>query len=250
MCDQEVLVGYLYGELSPAERSAFDEHLRACADCRGEVDSLKGTRAVLQQWTVPDTDLGFEMVRRAIPVARPAKVRWWGLSPAWGLAAAALLVGAVSAAIAQVEVTVGSGGVTVRTGWASAPVQTAQGAPNGELARISARLADLEHELSRPPEAQVVAASTASAPPAQVQGRMSEAQLFNEVRRMIEASEERQQGVLARQILQINRDLAGVQRSDVDRLGRVTEQLQRTTFETYQRQRALEEHVMRVGLQR
>jgi hypothetical protein len=67
---------------------------------------------------------------------------------------------------------------------------------------------------------------------------------------MIEASEERQQGVLARQILQINRDLAGVQRSDVDRLGRVTEQLQRTTLETYQRQRALEEHVMRVGLQR
>jgi hypothetical protein len=79
---------------------------------------------------------------------------------------------------------------------------------------------------------------------------MSEAQLVQMLRKMIEASEERQQGVLARQILQINRDLASLQRSDVDRLGRVTEQLQRTTLETYQRQRALEEHVMRVGLQR
>jgi hypothetical protein len=204
---------------------------------------------VLQQWTVPDTDLGFEMVRRAIPVARPAKARWWGLSPAWGLAAAAMLVGAVSAAIAQVEVTVGSGGVTVRTGWASAPVQTAQAAPSGELERISARLADLEQELSGRPAPQVVAASTTSAP-AQVPGVMSEAQLVQMLRKMIEASEERQQGVLARQILQINRDLASLQRSDVDRLGRVTEQLQRTTLETYQRQRALEEHVMRVGLQR
>ena len=249
MCDQEVLVGYLYGELSPAERSAFDEHLRACSDCRGEVDSLKSTRGMLEQWTVPDTDLGFEMVRRAIPVARPAKVKWWGLSPAWGLAAAALLVGAISAAIAQVEVTVGSGGVTVRTGWASAPVRTVQAAPSAELERIAARLADLEQEISGRPEPQVVAARPASAP-AQIAGRMSDAELIREMRRMIEASEERQQGVLARQILQINRDLAGIQRSDFDRLGRVTEQLQRTTFETYQRQRALEEHVMRVGLQR
>ena len=56
--------------------------------------------------------------------------------------------------------------------------------------------------------------------------------------------------MLARQILQINRDLQGVQRTDFERLGRLTEQLQRTAVETCQRQRALEDHVMRVGLQR
>ena len=79
---------------------------------------------------------------------------------------------------------------------------------------------------------------------------MSDAELVRLVRQMIDASEERQQGVLARQILQINRDLQGVQRTDFERLGRVTEQLQRTAVETFQRQRALEDHVMRVGLQR
>ena len=252
MCDQEVLVGYLYGELPPAERSAFDGHLRTCADCRGEVEALKGTRTVLQEWTPPESHLGFEMVRRADPVVRPARARWWGLSPAWGLAAAAMLVGAVSAAIAQVEVTVGSGGVTVRTGWAAAApdVQRAQAGSNHELERVSARLADLEQQLAKAAAAVVPASTTSTAPAAQISGRMSDAELVRTFRHMIEASEERQQGVLARQILQINRDLQGVQRTDFERLGRVTEQLQRTAVETFQRQRALEDHVMRVGLQR
>ena len=139
MCDQEILVGYLYGELPPAERSAFDGHLRTCADCRGEIDALKGTRTVLQEWTPPESHLGFEMVRRADPVVRPARARWWGLSPAWGLAAAAMLVGAVSAAIAQVELTVGAGGVTVRTGWATAApnVERAPAGSNPEFERVS-----------------------------------------------------------------------------------------------------------------
>ena len=125
MCDKELLIDYLYGELATREQEAFDRHLASCADCRDEVAVLRGARTHLQAWAPPEPELGFQIVRgigRSVTMSRHG----WGLSPAWGLAAAAMLVGAVSAAIANVEVTATSGGITVRTGWnrAAAPVAT------------------------------------------------------------------------------------------------------------------------------
>ena len=86
--------------------------------------------------------------------------------------------------------------------------------------------------------------------PAAVSSRMPDADMVRLVRQLIAQSEERQQGVLARQILQVNRDFEVARRTDLDRLGRGLEQIQRTTVDTYQRQKALEDHFMRVGLQR
>ena len=78
---------------------------------------LRGTRTHLLSWAPPEPDLGFEMVRgprtAAAPVAVVGRSR-----PAWGMAAAAMLTVAASAAIANVEVRFGGAeGVVVRTGW-------------------------------------------------------------------------------------------------------------------------------------
>ena len=58
MCDKELLLGYLYDELPTSDRQAFDRHLATCADCRAEVDGLRGTRAHLTSWAPPEPDLG------------------------------------------------------------------------------------------------------------------------------------------------------------------------------------------------
>ena len=251
MCDKELLLAYLYEELPSSNRQAFDQHLVSCADCREEVEGLRGTRSHLASWAPPEPDLGFHVVRSAAPpatVVTPA--RWWRVSPAWGLAAAALLTVAVSAAVANVEVKVGSDGVVVRTGWnRGAGVGAAEPSPavlvtpasTSEIQRVEARVKELEQQL---------AARQTALVPASTGGRMSDAEIARFVRQMVSDSEQRQQGVLARQILQVNRDTEAARRADVDRLLTAYRQLQGTNFETSQRQKALEEHFMRVGLQR
>jgi anti-sigma factor RsiW len=244
MCDQELLLSYLYDELPTTDRQAFDRHLASCADCRAEVDGLRGTRAHLTSWTPPEPDLGFQVVRSAKPATSPR--RWWHASPAWGLAAAAVLVAAVSAAIANVEVRVGGDGIVVRTGWnrdatgaAQAPADLARSA--SDVQRVEARLKELESQLAARPAATVVPA---------VAGRMSDAEIVRYVRQQMSESEQRQNGELARRILQVNHDTEVARRADIDRLLVAYRELQGTNFQTSRSVKALEDHFMRVGLQR
>ena len=247
MCDKELLLGYLYDELPPSGRQAFDRHLASCAACRDEVSGLRGTRAHLASWAPPEPDLGFEVVRSARPARGAAPERWWRLSPAWGLAAAALLTVAVSAAIAHVEVTFGGDGVVVRTGWnrgvqaaGQVPAAAAAAASTSQVQRLEARLKELEGQLA-PRQAAAVPAGVA---------RMTDAEIVRYIRQQVSDSEQRQQGLLADKILQVNRDTELARRADMDRLLVAYRQLQGTNFETFQRTKALEEHFMRVGLQR
>ena len=99
-----------------------------------------------------------------------------------------------------------------------------------------------------PSEAQETA-QRAAAPVAANTGRMSEADL-KFVRQLVSDSEQRQQSELALRILQVNRDTEAARRADVERLLAAYRQLQGNNFETSQRQKALEDHFMRVGLQR
>ena len=120
MCNKEDLVGYLYNELSPSERAVFQAHLAGCAECRREVEGLGETRQHLASWSPPEPEFDFTVVqtsRKAAPEAR----RWLSFVPQWGLAAAAaLIVVAGAAAIANLELRYGrDGSVTLRTGWAS-----------------------------------------------------------------------------------------------------------------------------------
>jgi Putative zinc-finger len=249
MCDKELLLGYLYDELTPTDRQVFDRHLASCAACRDEVTGLRGTRAHLTSWAPPEPDLGFEIVRSARPARGAARAPWWRLSPAWGLAAAALLTVAVSAAIANVEVTFGGDGVVVRTGW-SREAMTGQGlvtangatqASTSQVQRIEARLKELEGQLAA---RQTAAVANAGA------GRMSDAEIIRYVRQHVSDSEQRQQGLLADKILQVSRDTEFARRADIDRMLVAYRELQGASFQTSQRTKALEDHFMRVGLQR
>ena len=59
------------------------------------------------------------------PVERAAPVRWWNTVPVWAQAAAAILVLAAGAAIANVQVRSGPDGFSVSTGWTQPAVVTA-----------------------------------------------------------------------------------------------------------------------------
>jgi hypothetical protein len=248
MCNNELLLGYLYDELSPSERETFNEHLASCAECRDEVTGLRGTRTHLLSWAPPEPDLGFEMVRG--PRAAAAPVRWWGLSPAWGMAAAAMLTVAASAAIANVEVRFGGDeGVVVRTGWnrSTGTVQaqaTQAGASSSDLKRVEARMQDLERQLAARP-AVVAANTTASAT-----GRMSDAEIVRLVRQTVGESEQRQSSELAQKILQVSRDTEVARRADFDRLLATYRLQQGTSFDASPRQQGALESLRRVSLQR
>jgi anti-sigma factor RsiW len=247
MCDKELLVGYLYGELREADRAAFARHLASCAECREEAESLGATRSLLTSWAPPEPDLGFRIVSSTQPAAA-SRARWWQMSPAWGLAAAALLVLAVAAAVANLEVQLSRNGLVVRTGWNrgvadQAAAQTPPAVSADELQRITARLNELETQLAARQTGTAVPVNASAA-------RMSDADVARFVRQLINESEQRQQGVLARQMLQFNQDMETARRTDFDRLRRGMLQLQGTADATFQRQRAIEDQLVRVGLPR
>ncbi len=250
MCDKELLLGYIYDELTPSDRQGFERHLASCAECREEAGGLRGTRTHLMSWAPPEPDLGFQIVRSARPIEAPA--RRWRVAPAWGLAAAAVLTLAASAGMANVEVKVGSDGIAMRTGWnrgaAGEQAQAAQiAASTSALQKVQARLNELEGQLAaRPATAALVPASAAA-------GRMSDAEraeLVRLMRQLVSDSEQRQQVVLARQILQVNHDTETARRADFDRLLVAYRQLAGTNYETSRSVKALEDHIVRVGLQR
>ena len=158
--DKSLLMAYLYRECDDAECRRVEEHVATCADCAAELGDLRGVRVALREWAPPDQALGFRVVREADPGALAPSAgppsdrrtaRWFlprvpARLPAWAQAAAAILVLAAGAGIANLNVHVGNDGVTLRTGWAPAPV--AQGQPlragtepwRAELAALERRL--------------------------------------------------------------------------------------------------------------
>lgn len=119
MCNQEHLISYLYDDLSPEDRRTFEAHLVQCAGCRQEIAGLRQTRHHLAAWAPPEPAVNFRVVRSARP--SPSRRRL-AFMPQWGLAAAAaLLVMAGAAALANLEMRYGPEGFVVRTGWGAAP---------------------------------------------------------------------------------------------------------------------------------
>ncbi len=137
MCDsKELLVSFLYGELEPGETDRFQAHLAQCAECRADVEGLRSTQRHLAAWSPPEPDLGFQIIRApATPISAPRPV--WGGT--WGLAAAATLVLATGAAIANVDMRYGADGLTLRTGWRSS-------APSANVLPTSASAASVRTE--------------------------------------------------------------------------------------------------------
>ena len=122
MCNTEQLVSYVYQELSESERVEFESHLSECAGCRQELAELRGSRQLLASWTPPQPEFNFHIVRgAAAPSMAAAPRRRFAFVPQWALsAAAALLLFAGAAALANLEVRYGQDGLVVRTGWSTA----------------------------------------------------------------------------------------------------------------------------------
>jgi len=247
MCDKELLVGYLYDEVEPAERRTMETHLLACGECRSELKGLRNTRTDLGAWTPGVPELEFQIAAR--PPSAPER-QYWTIAPAWGLAAAAVLVLSVASAIANVEVKIGSDGFTLRTGAARA----AAAAPGGvdrsravdgdealrrDLVSLSQRLNTLE--AANPPLRPTLAVvkNQPVSPPA--------ADVVRVVRQMISDSEGRQEQELARRISQVLRDVEGTRRIDLDRTQRALAEVQVLADTTMIRQRETENHIYRVA---
>lgn len=246
MCNdtvRESLVGYLYGELAPGEQRAFAAHLEACAACRVEVAELRSVRDDLLAWAPPECrELPSSWADAPVLAVTPmARLRGW--MPAFGLAAAAMLVLAVSAAIANVEIRYDANGLAIRTGRApespapasaqALPVagvnsSSAPGITAGDLAALEARVMQSFTAANTRMSAQTVALTS------------DNPQLSREVRRLIEESERRTRQEMANRFLEIVADFDGHRRADMLRVQQVVQQgLGRTNAELAQTREAV-----------
>lgn len=220
MCDsKELLVGFLYDEIDPVSKRSFERHLLTCADCRDELAELGATREQIALWAPPDADLGFRIVRGAAEPA-PPRPRWFFLSPAWGLAAAAIILFAIGAAIANLDVRYGSDGLVVRTGWthaadAQAVTPVAWQAQAEELDR---RLRDLEQAAAAQSNVQNASASD-----------VSDAQLLQRVRDIVGQSETRQQRAVAARLTELMKEYDAQRRLDLASTDQRITRLQNTS---------------------
>jgi hypothetical protein len=220
MCnDTELIVGYVYGELDGADRRRVEAHLAACGACRAEVTALQATRGHLASWTPPQMDLGFRIVRSDAPAAPPARRAWF--APAWGLAAAAVLVLAAAAAIANVEIRYDASGLVVRTGWArdmAAPQNAGGGAAFVQTGGADAWKADIAALRTRLGELERASRESAAATPAAAGPRLTDAEILRRVGEMVGRSETRQQREFALQIAQLVRDIDRARQIDLARI--------------------------------
>ena len=231
MCDsKELLVGFLYEELDPSAKRTFEKHLGTCAECRAELAELGTTRGQIALWTPPESDLGFRIVRGA---AAPTPAPRFRIAPAWGLAAAAVLVMAAGAAIANIDVRYGQDGLVVRTGWnhgVDAPASAEPGDGSGvanvdwkaQAQQLDRRLRDLEATISARSAASPVQRAAAS-------GSMSDVEVLQRVREMMGQSETRQQRAVARQIAEITRNFEAQRKLDLAAIDQGMTRLQNTS---------------------
>jgi hypothetical protein len=221
MCEsKESIVGYLYDDLADSERRTFEAHMAVCLDCRDEVIALRATRVHLALWSPPARDLGFKVVREdgVVPPARvlPMRSRWM---PAFGLAAAAVLVLAAATAIANLEIRYDADGLVVRTGWSRPATEVAQvpvapaaagalpASTRDAVGQLEVRLADLERAVARNSAGPIQAASSGP--------RMTDAEILHRVRAMVSQAETRQQSELSARLLQVVQDFDRSRRSDL-----------------------------------
>jgi hypothetical protein len=96
-CDfAEELVSYLYEEMSSADKSRFEKHLKDCLPCRDELAEFSLARVAVQEWR--DEEFA-PLANPAIEIPYPAKSsrswlaqirEYFTLSPAWMTASTAL----------------------------------------------------------------------------------------------------------------------------------------------------------------
>jgi hypothetical protein len=243
----DVIVGYLYDDLEPRARHAFEDHVVGCRVCRSELEDLRGVRADLAQWAPPEPArvLAFD------PRPRRRNRVWAALAdvPVWVQVAAALVVLGVSLRAANLQIRIEREGVTVRTG-VTAPAESAS--PSAAAAPAAdapwrADLAALEQNL----RAEVQTASLQLRSDAdQSRADRSDEPLLRRVRALIEASEQNQRRELALRVAEIARDVQAQRTADLQRIQRTFTVLETNTAGEIVKQRQLWNNLaMRVSQQ-
>ena len=252
MCNTEQLVSYVYEELSDSERAEFESHLSGCAECRQELADLRGTRHLLASWAPPQPEFNFHIVRGAAAPAVPR--RRFAFVPQWALsAAAALLLTAGVAAVANLEIRYGADGLVVRTGWMRATDGPAARAGAGSAAQavpaaassdqlrrdvetLTARLRDLEQAQAGPVARVASPAHAAITAP--------------ELRRILTELESRQRTEMALQIGQVWQDFNAARLADFSRMQDVVTRAQGVTNLQLRQHRDSIESLYRTASQR
>jgi hypothetical protein len=208
-----VLVAYLYDDIEPADRVAFETHVTTCLPCRGELAELRGVRSTLAHWAAPDT----APRSHQSPVTSHQSSAWWHAVPVWAQVAAAMLVLGASAAVANLDVRYDHNGLSVRTGWskpaAAPPQQVERGA---DAAPWRAELAALRTELRSEMRTATATVSAASMPAAGA--AMTDAEFGRRVRVFLADSERKQQNELALRLAQLQTDTNAQLQADRSRV--------------------------------
>jgi anti-sigma factor ChrR (cupin superfamily) len=221
--DKQSLIAYLYGDIEPAARQAVDAHLASCRACAEELTALGEVRSELGLWVPPHAELDFTIVpKSALPAAnvlRPA--RWWNTVPVWAQAAAAVLVLAAGAGIANLQVQSGPDGFVVRTGWMRSDAN-ATSAARGVLAQDTPHddawkpaLIALEQQLRNEIK------STRDADPRITSRGAADEATVRRVQQLITEAEQRQQRELAARLIDLTRDINMQRRADMQSISRV-----------------------------
>ncbi len=245
--DKETLIAYLYGEIDAPTSRAVQEHLARCESCAREVSALSDVRSELGAWAAPEANLDFAIVRKsALPatVLRPA--RWWNVVPAWAQAAAAMLVLAAGASVANLQITSGPNGVSVSTGWMraanAADTTRAAAGPAASSEEWKTALTSLEQQLR-----QEIRASRDQAVPVPARAGAAADATMRRVQQLIGEAEQRHSRELAQRLVEFQRDVTMQRRAD---LMQISNSLS-NSFGAYDRQllqqRQLLNNVMRVS---
>jgi hypothetical protein len=225
----------LYDEFDPAERARFEEHLSTCAECYAALDAMRAVRVQLATWQLPENAgvgagprIGAAHETAAVPsggYTRP----WWAPG---ALAAAAVILLALGAAIANLEITYGRDGISLRTGWSRTPADTkavaalspsqssgarrveAQAVSSADLAALEQRLRTEFHALA----ASTSAPSAATAPANPAGSASANAEVIRRVQDLIDQSEARQRRELALRVAQVVRDFDTQRQTDLVRI--------------------------------
>ncbi len=242
MCEsKELLVSFLYNEIDSVSKREFQKHLATCVECREELAELGATRAQIATWTPPDADLGFRIVRET----ESPKRRWFEFSPAWALAAAAVLLLAIGAAVANLDVRYGSDGLVVRTGWNHSTDVTPQSAAGAvapvdwktSAEKLERRVRELEETVASRSQSGVQNAST---------NATSEAR----VREIIAQSETRQQRLFTARLIDLTQEFDARRKLDLALIDQGMTRLQNTNGAEVRRYREYLDRMIRpVALQ-
>jgi hypothetical protein len=251
---EEMLIAYLYDDVDPGERSAFQSHLLTCVRCRDEVGALRSVRTRLSRWAPPEPSFTIAGRQPGAELrdahSHHADARLWtrlAEMPVWTQVAAAMLCLGVSAGVANLDVRYGATGLSVRTGW-SKPAPAAGVAP-AAIAPWRDDVAALEQQLRTEIHAEqaLLAARIAVAQAPRAAAAATDAAMLRRVDALIEESERRQQRELALRVADLMRELDTQRRADLVKIDRSLGVLQNNTGVEVMKQRELLNYLVRVS---